>query len=137
MAVGRERAECPQKSLLRGVLGQSRVPGDAAGGREGGRGGQAREGGESVLVPSTGTLDQSRLVGRIRRNRARGPRRRGADGRNPNQDPLPRKASKDLTAESDRLRIRSRSFWIFASWSSVRIGWISVRILAKSTAPSA
>ena len=137
MAVARKRAEGPQKSLLRGVLGQRRVSRDAAGGRQGGRGGQACERGKGVLVPSARSLDQRRLVGGCRRSRARSRGRRGACGRDSNQEPTPRKASKDLTAESARLCIRSRNVWIFARCSSVRIGWISVRIFAKSTAPSA
>lgn len=137
VAVARKRAEGPQKSLLRGVLGQRRVPCDAAGRRQSGRGCQACEGGKGVLVPSARSLDQGRLVGGGRRDRAKNRGCRGAGGWNSNQEPLPRKASKDLTAESARLRIRSRNFWICARCSSVKIGWISVRIFAKSTAPSA
>jgi hypothetical protein len=137
VAVARKRAEGPQKSLLNGILGQRRVPRDAAGRRQSGRGGQACERGKGVLVPSARALDQRRLVGGCRWSRAKSRGCRGAGGPNSDQEPLPRKASKDLTAESARLRIRSRNFWIFVRCSSVKIGWTSVRIFAKSTAPSA
>ena len=137
MAVGRERAESAQEGLLRGVLGQRRVPGDAAGSRERGRSGEARERGKSVLIPTAGALDQSRLVGSFGGSRARHRDDRVASRRIADQEPLPRKASKDFTAESALLPIRSRNFWIFARCASDRIGWTSERILAKSTAPSA
>jgi hypothetical protein len=136
VAIARKRAEGPKKSLLSGVLGQRRIPRNAAGRRESGRGGKTRERGKGILVPPARALDQRRLVGGRRGNRAKTRGRLGA-GAYSNQEPLPRKASKDLTAESARPRIRSRNFRIFARCSSVRIGWISVLILAKSTAPSA
>ena len=137
VAVARKRAEGAQEGFLRGVLGQRRVPGDAASGSQSGGRREARERGKGVLLTPAGALDQRRLVGGTRRSRA-GRRRYQQSGRRiPDQEPLPRKASKDFTAESALLPIRSRNFWIFARCSSVRIGWTSVRILAKSTAPSA
>jgi len=131
MAVAGEGAKAAEKGLLRGVLGERRIAGNAPGRSESRRSRQARELGECLLVAPARAFDEFRFVGG-----AGGGRR---NGRGPyfRQDPLSRKASKDLTAESARWRARSRNFWIFAHCSSVRIGWISTRIFAKRTAPSA
>lgn len=131
MAVAGEGAKAAKKGLLRGVLRERRITRDAPGRRESRRSGQARELGESLLVSPARAFDELRFVGSGR-----------GSGRNrcsPNslQELLSRKASKDLTAESARWRARSRNFWILARCSSVRIGWISTRIFAKRTAPSA
>jgi hypothetical protein len=131
MAVAGERTEAAKKGLLRGVLGERRIARDAPGGREGRRSGQARERGESLLVAPARAFDERRFVGGGRRGRRNRGRPRSL------QEPLSRKASKFLTAESARRRARSRKLWILPRCASVRIGWISVEIFAKRTAPSA
>lgn|GEM_PF-4581625 len=116
MAVAGEGAKAAKKGLLRGVLRERRIACDAPGRRESRRSGQARELGESVLVPAARAFDELRLVGGGRGGRRDRGRPRFL------QEPLSRKASKFLTAESARLCTRSRKLWIFARCSSVRIG---------------
>ena len=104
MAVASQRPKAAKKGLLRGVLGERRIAGNAPGRGESRRSRQARELGECLLVAPARAFDELRFVGG-----AGGGRRNGRDPYS-RQDPLSRKASRDLTAESARWRTRSRNF---------------------------
>lgn len=136
MSVAREGPEPAKESLLGGVLGESPIARHPASGGQRRGGGQTREFGKGVLVAPAGAFDERRLVREVGGSRAGRASGRGGERPDPRQDPLPRKASNDLIAESAWLRTRSRNCWIFARCPSVKTGWISVRIFAKSTALS-